>query len=81
MEYSNRLFPDWIRNMAGRSGLFVRFLKSLGLYKGLRQVNMPENEIEALAKQSMVLPDYEGNPRVASYEEMLELVREAYFQS
>ncbi len=59
----------------------VGFLKSLGLYKGLRQVDMPEDEIEALARQSMVLPDYEGNPRVASYEEMVELVREAYFQS
>jgi alcohol dehydrogenase class IV len=51
------------------------------LYKGLRQVDMPEDEIGALARQSMVLPDYEGNPRVASYEDMLELVREAYFQS
>jgi alcohol dehydrogenase class IV len=59
----------------------VKFLKSLGLYKGLQQVNMPENEIEALAKQSMVLPDYEGNPRVATYDEMVELVREAYYQS
>ena len=59
----------------------VRFLKSLGLYKSLRQVNMPEAEIEALAKQSMVLPDYEGNPRVATHDEMIELVREAYFQS
>ncbi len=59
----------------------VKFIKSLGLYKGLRQVDMPEDEIEALAKQSMVLPDYEGNPRVTTYDEMVELVREAYFQS
>lgn len=59
----------------------VGFLKSIGLYKGLRQVDMPEDEIEALARQSMVLPDYEGNPRVADYEEMVELVKEAYYQS
>jgi alcohol dehydrogenase class IV len=59
----------------------VSFLKALGLYKGLRQVEMPEEEIEALARQSMVLPDYEGNPRVASYEDMVELVKEAYYQS
>ena len=72
--------PD--REAAGQAYIeIVGFLKSIGLYKGLRQVNMPEDEIEALARQSMVLPDYEGNPRVASYEEMLELVREAYFQS
>jgi alcohol dehydrogenase len=62
-------------------GEIVGFLKSLGLYKGIRDVNMPEDEIEALAKQSMVLPDYEGNPRVATDEEMVELVREAFFQS
>jgi len=46
-----------------------------------RQLDMPEDEIEALARQSMVLPDYEGNPRVANYKEMVELVKEAYYQS
>jgi alcohol dehydrogenase class IV len=59
----------------------VSFLKSLGLYKSLKEVNMPEDEIEALAKQSMVLPDYQGNPRVATHDEMIELVKEAYYQS
>jgi len=59
----------------------VKFLKSIGLYKSLKDVNMPEDEIEALAKQSMVLPDYKGNPRVATPEEMLALVKEAYFQT
>jgi alcohol dehydrogenase class IV len=58
----------------------VNFLKSIGLYKGLKDVGMPQEEIEELARQSMVLPDYQGNPRVATYEEMLELVNEAYFQ-
>lgn len=55
-----------------------KLLQKLGLYKKLRDVNMPEDEIEALAKQCMVLPDYEGNPRVATAEEMVELVRESY---
>ncbi len=53
----------------------VRFLQLIGLHKKLSDVGMPGNEIEALAKQCMVLPDYKGNPRVASYEEMVELVR------
>lgn len=39
---------------------------------------MPENEIKALAEQGMVLPDYKGNPRFATAEEMVELVRECY---
>jgi alcohol dehydrogenase class IV len=59
----------------------IGFLKTIGLYKNLKEVNMPKEEIEMLARQSMVLPDYEGNPRVATYDEMVELVREAYFQS
>jgi len=59
----------------------VKFLKSLGLYKSLKDVNMPVEEIEALAKQSMVLPDYQGNPRVATLEEMIGLVKEAYDQT
>jgi len=56
----------------------VKFLKSIGLNKRLRDVNMPIGEIEALARQSMVLPDYKGNPRVATLEEMIELVKESY---
>jgi alcohol dehydrogenase class IV len=59
----------------------VKFLKSVGLFKSLKEVNMPEDEINTLAKQSMVLPDYKGNPRVATYNEMIELVKEAYYQS
>jgi alcohol dehydrogenase class IV len=55
------------------------FLKKIGLFKKLQDVNMPENEIEALADQCMVLPDYKGNPRVATREEMVELVRKSYY--
>lgn len=54
------------------------FLKKIGMYKKLSDVNMPENEIEKLAEQCMVLPDYKGNPRVASKDEMLALVRDSY---
>jgi alcohol dehydrogenase class IV len=39
---------------------------------------MPESEIETLARQCMVLPDYKGNPRVATKDEMIELVKKAY---
>jgi alcohol dehydrogenase class IV len=56
----------------------VKFLKVIGLHKKLRDCDMPENEIEALAKQCMVLPDYKGNPRVATPEEMIHLVKQCY---
>jgi alcohol dehydrogenase class IV len=56
----------------------IKFLQIIGLNKKLKDVGMPENEIEALAKQCMVLPDYKGNPRVATPEEMIELVKQSY---
>jgi alcohol dehydrogenase class IV len=55
-----------------------RFLTGIGLNKKLSDCGMPESEIEALAKQCMVLPDYKANPRLATEEEMLELVRESW---
>ena len=60
-------------------GEVEKLLQKIGLFKKLKEVDMPESEIEALAKQCMVLPDYKGNPRVATGEEMVELVRESYY--
>ena len=60
------------------SGEIQIFLDKIGLSKRLRHVDMPEDEIEELAVQSMVLPDYKANPRVATREEMIELVKAVY---
>jgi alcohol dehydrogenase class IV len=56
------------------------FIKSVGMWMSLKDANMPEDEIPTLAEQSMVLPDYEGNPRVATSDEMLELIKESYYR-
>ena len=55
-----------------------RFLQKIRLWITLREKGMPETEIGALARQCMVLPDYKGNPRVATESEMLELVTQSY---
>lgn len=57
----------------------VRFLEKIGMKMTLKDAGMPEEEIPALVKQSMVLPDYQGNPRVATDAEMVELIKQAYF--
>jgi alcohol dehydrogenase class IV len=54
------------------------FLRRIGLQMGLADVQVPESELTRLASQCMVLPDYKGNPRVATLAEMELLVREAY---
>jgi len=55
------------------------FINKIGMTMTLKDANMPEDEIPALAKQSMVLPDYQGNPRVATEDEMLDLIKQAYY--
>lgn len=56
----------------------VKFLKLIGIYKKLKDVGMPYEEIGALAKQCMVLPDYKNNPRLATYTDMIMLIEESY---
>jgi alcohol dehydrogenase class IV len=55
-----------------------KFLKKIGLWVCLKDKGMSENEIDLLAEQCMVLPDYKGNPRVANKDEMIELVKQSY---
>lgn len=55
------------------------FMKKIGMWMGLEDKGVPEDELPALAKQSMVLPDYKNNPRVIQSEaEMLEFLKECY---
>jgi alcohol dehydrogenase class IV len=54
------------------------FLKKINLSCSLRDKGIPEYEIEALAKQSMVLPDYKSNPKVVDQNEMIDLIRKSY---
>ena len=55
------------------------FIEKIGMKMTLKDAGMPENEIAGLATQSMVLPDYKGNPRVTTEEEMLDLIKQAYY--
>ena len=54
------------------------FLQNLGLRRGLADLGIPDAELPALAKQCMVLPDYQANPRIATLPEMESLLRQVY---
>ena len=54
------------------------FLQKIGLWVRLKDYGMPEDEIPKLATQSMVLPDYKANPKVATDDEMLQLIQNSY---
>ncbi|UCH10315.1 MAG: iron-containing alcohol dehydrogenase [Fidelibacterota bacterium] len=55
-----------------------QFLKEIGMWFGLADFDIPQAEIPDLAEQSMVLPDNGNNPRVATQDEMQELLEQCY---
>jgi alcohol dehydrogenase class IV len=64
---------------AKRSGETVdRFLKSINLWTRLEDLDIPEEEIRRLAQASLVLPDYKNHPRVASADEVFDLLNKSY---
>ena len=54
------------------------FLLDIGMWFGLADFDIPEGELDDLTKQSMVLPDYKGNPRVTTEDEMRELLASCF---
>jgi alcohol dehydrogenase class IV len=59
---------------AASPGLLVKFMSEVGLTFSLKDFGISKGELPALARQSMVLPDYASNPRVPSYDETLQIV-------
>lgn len=50
------------------------FLKKIGLWIGFNDVNVSEQDIREIADCGQVLGDYKNNPRVATIDEMYELL-------
>ena len=66
--------------MAAQSSieLFAKFLARIELNYSLKQLGVSEEELSALAKQSMVLPDYTKNPKIPTNAEMLSIIRQSF---
>lgn len=54
------------------------FLKKIGLWIGFKDVNVSEQDIREIADCGQVLGDYKNNPRIASIDEMYELLMNCY---
>jgi alcohol dehydrogenase class IV len=76
-----RLFDE---SLAGRedaaaavalSGLVEAFLRAIGLRIGLEELDIPEDELEVLARASLVLPDYKNHPRVADDKDVYAILK------
>jgi alcohol dehydrogenase class IV len=58
--------------------LLQAFLARIDLACALRDFGISKAELTALARQSMVLPDYKNNPRVPTPDEMLEVIAASF---
>jgi len=54
------------------------FLVQIGLTCSLRDFGISKEDIPALAKQSMILPDYSKNPKVPTPAEMAEIIAASF---
>lgn len=54
------------------------FLRGIGLRMTLKDLRIPKDELKALAKASMILPDYKNHPRVATLDEILEILENSF---
>ena len=53
------------------------FLHRIGMHRTLERLGVPREELPALARQSLVLPDYKNHPKVTSLEEVREILGES----
>jgi alcohol dehydrogenase class IV len=64
---------------ARRSGEAVdRLLNGITLWTRLEDLGIPEAEVRRLAEASLVLPDYRNHPKVATLDEVFELLNRSY---
>lgn len=55
-----------------------RFMAKIGMKLSLGGLRIPKEELEALAIQSLVLPDYKNHPKIATLEDVTNLLGESY---
>jgi len=55
-----------------------RLLKRVGLWLGFEDLRVSQEEVVAIADHSQVLPDYQNNPRVATRDEILDMLKRSY---
>lgn len=55
-----------------------QFLQNIGMWIGFKDMNIAKEELKEIAQCGQVLSDYRNNPRVASMEEMYEMLLKSY---
>jgi alcohol dehydrogenase class IV len=55
-----------------------RFMQKIGMWLSLETLGVSEAEVVAIANNSQVLPDYRNNPRVATRDEIYQMLKDSY---
>jgi alcohol dehydrogenase class IV len=64
---------------AGQASVaLARFIKRIGMDLRLRNFKVPKAELEALARQSLVLPDFKNHPRLATLADVKAILDRSY---
>jgi len=58
--------------------LIDELLKKIGMWLSLEGLGVTEEEVVLIADHSQVLPDYKNNPRVATRDEIYEILQKSY---
>ena len=78
-----RLFDDRLNRVedsqAAKASCDVieTFIDKIGMRTCFEDLKVPEEELRALAKASLVLPDYKNHPRVATLDEVFSLLKQS----
>jgi alcohol dehydrogenase class IV len=54
------------------------FLKEIDMWISFEKLKVSQKELEAIADNSQVLPDYKNNPRIASRDEIYAMLMASY---
>lgn len=79
-----RIFDPALQNVsaeqaaAGACEALDAFLQKVGMWLSLKGLGATLEEVSAIADNSRVLPDYKNNPRIASRDEIYEMLVKSY---
>jgi alcohol dehydrogenase class IV len=78
-----RLFDDHLAQMDNSQAaerlcnVLENFLKGIGMLTCFEDLNIPKEELKALAEASLILPDYKNHPRVTTLDEVFEMLKKS----
>jgi alcohol dehydrogenase class IV len=81
-----RIFEPGLRNISDDEAAerscetLDRFMRQIGMWLDLKRFGASSEDVEAIANHSQVLPDYKNNPRIATRDEIYDILSKSYMR-